>query len=262
MPGRREETVSERVERTVSHAMSERRSISWSAEDTQKERSVPRYGNWLKEHISCCDALKEAVNQDFNINNDEFITQTLLDAWKDLQQSKDPAVRYLMSTLTDLPKGSQPRNPDAAPNVQWSNKDQIAGAVLTPAGTYLGFIEKYADGRWGIDPSQDGPHGTPRIAKALADAKAYLVNRLTREVTVTVNEDTRQLLIVRDEDFFPLQAWIPKTALSQTYLEFWDANHGLRPGEQTSRDGIERKRRLCTSTRRQDRKSRRANGLD
>ena len=82
------------------------------------------------------------------------------------------------------------------------------------------------------------------IAESVADAKDYLVNRLTGQVTVTIKGESRQLRIVSEKDFFPLPVWtqgidnpadlMPQT---QTYeLEFWDANHGLRPGEEISVD--------------------------
>ena len=267
----RRETVSERVERTVAHAMIDESHLyyysindSYSVNELQKKHSISLYRDWLDEHSTLRDALKEAVNQDFNIRDDEFTAQILRDAWKDLQESNDLAVLYYMSTLTDLPKGSQKRDSNAIPEVRWFDKDQTSGRVETPAGTHLGFIKKHPDGGWGIRPSQDGPVGITDFAKTLADAKAYLVNRLTREVTVTVNEDTRQLLIVRDEDFFPLQAWIPKdSALSDIQAGILGRKPRLKTRRANfGRDGIERKRRLCTSTRRQDRKSRRANGLD
>ena len=229
-PFRRWQTVSDRVERTVAHAMTEGRSISWSTEDTHREQAVNCYRDWLNQHSTKCSALEEAVRHQFAVFDDEFITQVLRDAWNDLQQSKDPAVRYYMYTLVDLPKGSQPRNPDAVPVVKWFNMDQTGGVVSTPAGTCLGFIEKYADGRWGIDPSQDGPDGAPQIAEALADAKAYLVNHLTREVTVTVSNETKQLRVTGS---LPVPIAVDTVDYTQTYdLDFWDASHSLRLGDQ------------------------------
>ncbi len=75
------------------------------------------------------------------------------------------------------------------------------------------------------------------IAESVADAKDYLVNRLTGQVTVTIKGESRQLRIVSEKDFFPLPVWtqgidnpadlMPQT---QTYeLEFWDADHGYVP---------------------------------
>ena len=78
------------------------------------------------------------------------------------------------------------------------------------------------------------------IAKTLADAKAYLVNRLTKQVTV--NGESKQLRIISDRDFFPLRERPPaienvedlmlQTATYQ--LEFWDRQHGLMSGEEIS----------------------------
>ena len=227
----RRETVPGRVERTVSNAMSYGRSIAYSADDVEKKSSVDWYVNWLNEHTTDCAAFKEAFDRDFNIKEeDEFVTQTLRNAWDALLQSKDPAVRYYIVTLTDLPKGSQPRNPDTTPEVQWSNKDQVAGAVLTPGGTPLGFIEKCADGRWEITPSEDGQVRVTDVAKSLAVAKAYLVNRLTRQVTVTVKGEKKQLRIV--SPFLVAQSTSVVDFSAIYDLDFWDANHCLQLGEQ------------------------------
>ena len=112
--------------------------------------------------------------------------------------------------------------------------------VATPAGTPLGFVEKLADGGWGITPSEDGLVRVTEIARTLRDAKAYLVNRLTREVTVTVNGESKHLRMVGDRDFFPKPAWTgaPGTSMDTTLdtydLELWDSNHGLLPGEKVS----------------------------
>ena len=217
------------------------RHIAYGSDDTSTEQSVRRYREWLfNEHATCCSALEEAVEQRFVVKDDEFANQTVRDAYKDLQQSKDPAVQYYLTTLSYLPEGSQWRNPDAVPEVEWLNRDQTSGMVVTPARTCLGFVEKFADGGWGVTPSEDGLVRVTEIARALRDAKAYLVNRLTREVTVTVNGESKQLRMVGDSDFFPKPAWTgsPGTSLGtvlNTYdLELWDSNHGLLPGEEVA----------------------------
>ena len=243
LPSRRE-TVSERVEHEVREAMFSRRHIHWGAEDTSKERSVYWYTNWLlKKHTTCRSALEEAVRQDFAIKEDDkFVSQTLRDAYTDLCQSKDPAVLYFIRTLTYLPQGSQIRNADAVPEVEWLNRDQTSGMVKTPAGTPFGFIEKYADGTWGIEPQEEGLVQVSDIAETLADAKAYLVNRLTRQVTATINGESKQLRIVTERDFLPTAVWHTEIESSTdlmpytpTYeLEFWDVDHGIRTGDEIS----------------------------
>ncbi len=98
------ETVSTRVEREVADAMFDRRYIRFNGGDLCMEHSARWYGNWVfKEHSTCRSALEEAVDRKFIIKDkDEFVRQTLRDAYADLQQSKDPAVRYYLRTLTYL----------------------------------------------------------------------------------------------------------------------------------------------------------------
>ena len=234
LPNRRE-TVSDRVEGVVERAMTNPSCLAWNDNDTNRKNSIQWYLNWLlKTHTSRRSALKEAVDKDFAITDDEFVSQTLRDAFDDLRQSKDPAVQYYIRTLTYLPEGSQRRNSDAIPEVEWYRKDRTSGSVLTSAGTCLGFIEMYADGAWGITPLEGGLVQVADIAKSMADAKHYLVNRLTRQVTVTVNGKSKQLRIVSEHDFFLPHnpSWTLDIEDSAYELEFWDANHGLRPGEE------------------------------
>ena len=228
------ETVSQRVEREVTEAMFQRRHLYYGSDDEDKEHSVRQYKNWLfEEHSTCRSALKEAVGLNFSIDNqDEFASRTQREAFNDLRQSKDPAVRYCVGRLTYLPKGSQWPSPGAKPRMTWSNKAHTAALVETPAGTCLGFIKKCPDGGWVIDPMGDG---LTKIAESAADARHYLVNRLTKQVTVTVKGSPREMRIVSEHDsFLPRNpGWTSDT--EETYeLEFWDAQHGLHQDERVS----------------------------
>ena len=102
LPSRRE-TVSERVERELSAAMFNRRHMIYSPDDTERESSVHWYIGWLNEHASLCKALEEAVYKNYAVIDDEFVTQTLREAYTELQQSEDLAVRYYVNTLSYLP---------------------------------------------------------------------------------------------------------------------------------------------------------------
>ena len=70
------------------------------------------------------------------------------------------------------------------------------------------------------------------IANALADAKAYLVNRLTKQVTVTVNGESKQLRMVGEIFHLELD-WTSEPPFTYD-VEFWDENHGLLTGEEVS----------------------------
>ena len=226
----RRERVSDRVEQEVKHAMFMRRHISWSSGDTAKELSVRQYKNWLfDEHDTCREALKEAVRKGFNVKDDEFISQTLKEAYQELSQSEDPAVRYFIDTLTYLPKGSQRRHRNARPEVEWLDRGKRNGKVVTPAGTALGFINKYSNGAWGIDPMAAQ---VTDIAEELADARYYLVNRRTKQVTVTVQGVSKKLRIISGRNF--LIPDLPHDKIGGTLkytLEFWDWEHGLYDGD-------------------------------
>ena len=70
-----------------------------------------------------------SVTQGFVVTDDQFVVQTLRDAYEDLRQSKDPAVQYYIRPLTYLPEGSQRLNPDAVPEIEWRNHDKTRGRV-------------------------------------------------------------------------------------------------------------------------------------
>ena len=150
LQGNSRETVSDRVDSEVASAMFSRRHISYGTDDTCKEQSVLLYISWLKSHPTYRSALEEAVLRNLGVLDNAFVLQTLRDAYEDLRQSEDPAVRHYIGTLSYLPKGSQQRNADAIPDVKWYGQNQISGGVETPSGTPLGHIQKCADGSWAI----------------------------------------------------------------------------------------------------------------
>ena len=237
----RRQTVSERVEREVGHAMFERRSISWGAGDTRKKCSVHWYLNWLfNESSDRRSAMKEAMDRGFALrDDDEFIRQILIDAYTDLQGSKDPAVLNFLRTLMYLPEGSQRRNPDAVPEMDWFNQVQNSGAVVTAAGTPLGYAERYADRAWGITPNEEGFVRVTDVARTLSDAKHYLVNRLTKVVNLSVNGQSRRLRLVNNYRYFRPDRddeWTGSVDdLTKTYdIEFWDDSHELVVGDEVT----------------------------
>ena len=237
------ETVSTRVEREVGQAMFHRRHLFETAEDEGEEQSIRWYKDWLfNDHSTRRDALKDAVRMNFAVTKgDGFLRQTLYDAYIDLSNSKDPAVLYFIRKLKYLPSGSQRRDPDAVPEVQF-NQEKTRGIVLTPAGTCLGSIDKLADGAWEITPNEDGLGPVAEIAESQADAKNYLVNRRTGRVTVTTNGESRLLRILTQWGGFPQFRQTTSEESTEGVgfhttiydLEFWDTSHGVTNGDEIS----------------------------
>ena len=235
------DTVSARVERDVASKVAEIRKSSDTRVDRLTSESASSYANWLnRSRGEFRKALESAVRSDFKSEEcDEFWSMNLRSAFKELGQSSDPAVRYFIGTCSYLPEGSQYKAPDANPKVVW-NDQKNKGTVTTPAGNDLGFIQQYADGAWGIIPSEAGLVQTTAIAEALSDAKHYLVNRLTCHVRVTVNGRPKTVRIVGE----PTSSadWTSETedVLAENsspetlVLEFWDIKHGLQVGDRVS----------------------------
>ena len=245
------ETVSARVESEVARKLTETREFSDIQDEESRRDSVTRYGNWLnRNHGAFCSALEKAVRQDFVIEyDDKFVSLNLRCAYNELKQSRDPAVRYYISTCSYLPKGSQRRNTNPSPKVEWLDKVRHRGFVNTPVGTELGFIERYADGSWGITPSEAGLVPVTDTAETLEDAKHYLVNRLTSQVTVTVGGNAKKLRIVREPNLPADAEWTSDARLQEKTtieLDLWDSEHGLLPRDEVSfefqlrRSGIRR----------------------
>ena len=237
----RRRTVSGRVENIISRAMFDGRRLDHNANDSSKKDAIDSYETWLfTENCSWMGALRKAVAQNFKIIESEFVENMLRDIYKNLQQSNDPAVRYYVHTLTYLPRGSQRRLPDARPRMEWYGSGHIRGMVKSAGGTWLGFIEKRADGSWSIDPVHDDPAYRIEIALALADAKNRLVDLSTRRATCVVNGEKRRLRIcIHERSFAKANLGVlgstdaDRIAGNDVYeLEFWNDEHGLASSDE------------------------------
>ncbi len=93
-----DETIDERVERRVREAMTNGGVLA----NGDNKTSIDRYCNWLNKHLPYRTALEEAVEKKFIVKEgDEFVKQTLCDAFKELEQSKDPAVWFYIKKLRE-----------------------------------------------------------------------------------------------------------------------------------------------------------------
>ena len=226
-PGRPIETVADRVERAVKNAMSPTANLAYSP-GTPKEHSVHSYMDWRRGFSTWSDSLAAAVQKAFNIG-DDFMANLARNAYGTLLEAADPAVRYFANTLDVLPR--QPR--DVVPCVEWWGPvKELRGSVKTPAGTFLGFINRGPDGLWYITPPQEGA----AKARSQTDARCYLAILLTRPALVTVEGEDRPLRIVGEEHNFFQQNYdeidrrYEGTGDDKTWthkVTFWDRDHGI-----------------------------------
>ena len=224
------ETVANRVERAVSHAMVDTANKVHSPGTS--EDSIHSYIEWLQRFGSRRQALIEAVQKGFNIG-DDFMANVARNACRTLLDSADPAVRYFVSTLDVLPK--QPR--DVVPCVEWLGPERNRkGSVKTPAGTNLGFIERGPDGLWDIIPLRDGLVRVSAKARSQTDARCYLGILLTRPAKVTIGGEDRSLRMVGGEynlvqrNYGQVDWSIERTGDDKTWthkVTLWNRDHGI-----------------------------------
>ena len=238
------QTVSERIHWAVFNALSPTsRHLGYSdgdsGEEAQRRKNAERYVDWFNSTLRdqrrrpLREVLRDAAKHHFNVEDSGFVGEVLKAGYEELKNSTDPAVRYYLMKFDYLPRGSQLRIPGFTPTVEWFAIDRH-GAVNTSGGDTLGYIQRYADGAWRIDPW--GGRGKGEIAETQADAKWYLVNRLSHEVEVSVGGRSRLLRLVQDDDWF-VQTPISSGDIEDAFqpmpfkLRFWDACHGLTVGE-------------------------------
>ncbi len=242
-----QQVVSERVDWAIFHALSPTGRHMWFTEgesDDEKRRraNVLGYMAWFNEHHSSWrdarsdsswrDTLRDAVISDFSTGDDEFVSSVVKTVFEELKESADPAVRYFTGRMGYLSRGSQPRFGNLAVEMEWSAEGRD-GMIKTPAGTVLGHVNRYADGGWGIRPRGRVPF---EIAEALADAKRYLIERLTHRIKVRIGDESRSLRLIEDHDSFvptSTRDWTGDENYGpESYnLEFWDDQHGLNIGQ-------------------------------
>ena len=127
---RNQETVVDRVERIAHDAMFSGNLMVYSP-GSERAASVKNYIRWVVGHPSRKEALGDAIQRDFRVG-DDVMNEIIATAYKTLTESRDPAIKYLSTRLTVLPR--QPR--DVLPLVEWLGPEkEKVGRVTTPAGT-------------------------------------------------------------------------------------------------------------------------------
>ncbi len=214
------------------HKSVQKTDFTGKAPGTPKEKSVKNYVQWVEQHPSFREALADAKRNNFCIG-DQFMNEVVTDAYRQLAQSKDPAVQYWLSRIDVLPP--QPRR--FIPDVDWLGpKKERSGIVQTPAGTTLGLIDRRADGVWDITPMTNGAVRVRARAKSQTDARCYLAQLLTVDVRVITANGEKNLRLVCADGPVAFRNLTPPSDdnpwLQSYSLEFWDDDHGIQSGQQ------------------------------
>ena len=188
--------------------------LGWNHQQVASKR-VKRWVRWkfseeVRGHIHACHSCKKDLPQPFlEVLNDSYPSNTpfreklqylynqhakkaddgcmnriIRGAFESFRRDDDPAVRYLVNTLDDLPEGSLEKPSDIELQVEWVVHD-IAGIVWIKNGQQLGLIRQSIDGRW-LAQSYSPPTNSI-VAKTKTDAKNWLVEECTEIVRVSVN---------------------------------------------------------------------------
>ena len=217
-PNRPMDKATDRVERVVRDALIR------SARGTSIKESHDSYIGWIQGHGNFREAMAAAVRDNFKIG-DAYAEDNTRKAHLELTESSDPAVSYFANTLDVLPR--QPR--DVVPEVDWLGPEKgRSGAVSTPGGTNLGFIDRAPDGLWYITPSRDGLVRVSAKAQSQTDARCYLATLLTKPATINTDRGEMEVRIVGKE--FDIFGWDYNTKMHR--VTFWDENHGLQESQE------------------------------
>ena len=164
------------------------------------------------------EKLQYLYNQHVKTADNGCMNQVIRGTFGSLSRDNDPAVRYLVKTLDDLPKGSLERPSDISLEVNWV-VHCIAGTVKIQNGQTLGHIRESIDGRWLAQAYS--PPTNSIVAKTKTDAKNWLVEECTEIVRVSVNGGP----------YTPTRVVSPALLGRPFAITFANSTHGLTVGQ-------------------------------
>ena len=198
----------------------------WSSSDAERESAVRRARVLLQEGAKpVAPVLRDAVQQGLGDPNVKSLLYELVKKLKE-GQAEHPtyAMMHYLCTLEYRLPGLEP-SIDVRPSVEWP-KEGVA-SVHTPAGEWLGFIERRHDGTWLADAV-----GGSSIYVNFDDAVRYLVNK--RTIVLLIDGQEKRVMAFNSDAEFQLLGGIWRDDMgredSTIELRFWDESHGLRAG--------------------------------
>lgn len=193
---------------------------------------------WVDQHDSLLLAIKDAYEHDFDVPNlNEWSNTVLKGVYDSLKETDDyrikSALDYAFSTFGAKTSDCE-REVISSAQVQLHQNGR-RGTVKTPSGHPLGNITERHDGLWTAEYSRAKRQvrDPRRIWRELAvdrdNAIGLLIENRYEKVSVTLNGGT------------PGETWAHVQNLNMSRFfevdavcEFWDANHGIKVGDEIS----------------------------
>ena len=242
--------VSERAEQAIRTAMrmDVLKVLLVHSPETESEQTYLLLDRWLKTHPNYRTALREAVQQEYQLAGiDEAGCELLRQAFERLSTtdhptlnrppSADPAISFFIRSFGDIRPGSLKVYPGASVRVEWCDEGNTNAEIFTPAGEVLGDISKHAQSRW---KTQTMWNNEARYSKSFEDARDWIITCHCKQVAVTSGGEKRELYIFAtdtENPFDPVPGFTPEPDIDWggVYeINFWDETHTLIPGQQVT----------------------------
>lgn len=240
-PNRKENIVA-RVEREVRDQIIESAS-----------RHVAIYGSEILDDFKRWDggadcyvnALEVAVRSNFKIGSFGAMQKVLSNAFEELSESKDPAVKYRMDTFHYMERDSQLpiEGIDLERSIRTINGSQDLLEVCSPSEEHIGFMQRNFDGSWSVDSSITA--SLRFTAWERNDAVWLLLRLAIWTCDSVINGVARQLMLIgQSYGAIGLRtSWDAETgdylAKEDFDLKFWDSTHGLKRGDRIALNVLE-----------------------
>ena len=185
----------------------------------------------LNEHDSSLSAIKDAYEHGFDVL-DDWSNTILKGVYNSLKDANDYRIKYALEyKFSTFGAKTSDCGRDMISSAQIQiHQDGRRGTVRTPSGQTLGNITKRRDGLWMADNFTTRPRDKWwELAVSRDHAIGLVIENETVKVSVALNGGTPRETRVRFQNLKSRRLF----DVDPVY-EFWDANHGIKLGDEIS----------------------------
>ncbi len=202
------------------------------------EESQAAYTRWLEEQSSFVEAMRKLTACRSAIG-DQHADKVARSVCNELTGHEDLALQAIANGLVR----SEPTQQGEMETRAHRPVEKGNWLVATPAGDVLGYMRQLPSGFWVA--TDDPSRGSPSWFRTERDARLWLAHMFIGELSI-ITERGRFSYQARSKQRHPTphdQEWMwlhdfnwAELNTGEILLRFWDARHGLRPGEYVSID--------------------------